>query len=459
MTARKVPDHHAIMLRLYGTAFAEDDPVRSRLGTAICSARVARKPGARRKVRTPRIIGRCSILASASSSRIPSDFTRRRDARVLIGRAVEIAEYCAAHAAVIDRDDAFPDEEFRRIADIGLLAAPLPHALGGMDIGIAPGTTLTLLDVLMHLGRGNLAVGRLYEGHVNALHLLHQFGAASQLAAAAGDIHERGSLFGVWNTEAADGVRIAPTPEGTYRMDGAKTFASGAGHLTRPLVTGALPDGGWQMCLVPMERATARIDPSSWHPLGMRASASYRIAFTGVELERDALIGTPGDYYQQPWFSGGAIRFAAIQLGGAAALLDATRTYLRDLDRTGDPYQRTRVGEMAIAVESGALWLRGAAALADRSAFVGGVGDGEALVAYINMARTAIERICLDSMRLAEQTVGARGLLPPHPFERIIRDLTLYLRQPAPDAALAGAGRYVLEQTQRMDQLWENRDV
>ena len=166
-----------------------------------------------------------------------------------------------------------------------------------------------------------------------------------------------------------------------------------------------------------------------------------------------------GDYYRQPMFSGGAIRFAAVQLGGAMALLDATRAYLRDLDRTGDPYQRTRVGEMAIGVESGALWLRGAAALADRSPRADGDGDAERFVAYVNMARTATERICLDAIRLTEQTVGARGLLPPHPFERIIRDLTLYLRQPAPDAALASAGRYVLEQTPRADQLWGASDA
>nr|MDQ6906599.1 acyl-CoA/acyl-ACP dehydrogenase [Chloroflexota bacterium] len=384
----------------------------------------------------------------------------REACRTLVARAVEIADYCAVHAAAVDRDDAFPDAEFRRIAEAGLLAAPLPRALGGMDLGIAPGTTLPLLDVLMQCGRGNLAVGRLYEGHVNALHLLHRFGSAAQLAAAAADVHERGALFGVWNTEAADGVRITSTADGAYRLAGSKTFASGAGHLTRPLVNGALPDGGWQMCLVPMESATAaRIDPSSWHPLGMRASASYRIAFDGVALGPDALIGAPGDYYRQPMFSGGAIRFAAVQLGGAMALLDATRAYLRDLDRTGDPYQRTRVGEMAIGVESGALWLRGAAALADRSPRADGDGDAERFVAYVNMARTAIERICLDAIRLTEQTVGARGLLPPHPFERIIRDLTLYLRQPAPDAALASAGRYVLEQTPRADQLWGASDA
>ena len=381
------------------------------------------------------------------------------DYGALVARVAALADDCAAHAAEIDRDDAFPDEEFRRIAEAGLLAAPLSRALGGMDLGIGVGTTLPLLDLLAQCGRGNLAVGRLYEGHVNALHLLHRFGSPSQLAAAAADVRERHLLFGVWNTEAADGVRITPRADGTYRLAGAKTFASGAGHLTRPLVNGALPDGGWQMCLVPMERARVRIDPSSWHPLGMRASASYRIAFDGTELGHDALIGAPGDYYRQPLFSGGAIRFAAVQLGGAMALLDATRAYLRDLDRTGDPYQRTRVGEMAIGVESGALWLRGAAALADRSPYADGDGDAERFVAYVNMARTAIERICLDAMRLAEQTVGARGLLPPYPFERIIRDLTLYLRQPAPDAALAGAGRYVLEHTARADRLWGGGDA
>jgi hypothetical protein len=47
-----------------------------------------------------------------------------------------------------------------------------------------------------------------------------------------------------------------------------------------------------------------------------------------------------------------------------------------------------------------------------------------------------------------------RGLLRPHPVERLGRDLRLYLRQPAPDAALATAGAYVLETEGSMGQLW-----
>ena len=59
------------------------------------------------------------------------------------------------------------------------------------------------------------------------------------------------------------------------------------------------------------------------------------------------------------------------------------------------------------------------------------------------MVRTAIEKICLDMLQLAERSVGARGLLQPLPFERLPRDLTHYLRQPAPDGAMADLGRFV----------------
>ena len=40
--------------------------------------------------------------------------------------------------------------------------------------------------------------------------------------------------------------------------------------------------------------------------------------------------------------------------------------------------------------------------------------------------------------------VGAHGLLRPSRFERILRDLTMYLRQPVPDYCLAAVGRNAL---------------
>jgi alkylation response protein AidB-like acyl-CoA dehydrogenase len=291
-------------------------------------------------------------------------------------------------------------------------------------------------------------VGRVYEGHVNALLLLQRFGRPEQISAWAAAAHA-GHLFGVWNTEAHDGVKLEPLAEGHYRLRGSKTFGSGAGHVTRPLLTAQLPDGGWQMLILPANEQEPVLDTSFWRPLGMRATASFRVDFTGLEVTTNDLLGHPGNYYQQPWFSGGATRFAAVQLGGAEAIFDETRRFLRDLGRTDDPYQRQRLGEMALLVESGNHWVRAAA---DYEA--NATATTVSVVAHANMVRTAIEEICLRIMPLAERCVGARGLLRPEPFERLHRDLTHYLRQPAPDAAQADAGRFVLESALPAYRLW-----
>ncbi len=257
-----------------------------------------------------------------------------------LARAKEIAAYCAANAAASDRLGAFPVREFELIADSGLLEAPLQTYLGGWGAGIDANTIYETLMLLKCIGSGNLAVGRIYEGHVNALQLVQSFGTREQIEQLAEDARLRHKIFGVWNAEAEGGVKIIPLSDGRYRLEGSKTFASGCGYVDRPFVNGALSDGTWQMCIVPMEEVATVSDPSWWRPMGMRATASYKVDFTGVELDAKWLIGKPGDYDRQPWLTAGVIRFAAVQLGGAEALFDATRQYLHELKRTEDPHQQ-----------------------------------------------------------------------------------------------------------------------
>ncbi len=373
--------------------------------------------------------------------------------------AVQIADVAASEAASVDKIGGFPRRSFQGLTEAGLLIAPLREDLGGLGLGFRANQTERLLQILKQIGRGNLALGRVFEGHVNGLQLVQTFGTPAQIRAFAQDA-KAGRAFGIWNAEAADGVKLQALEGGRYRLEGSKTFCSGCGYVERPFVNGALPDGTWQMCIVPMEKVTVAIDPDWWQPSGMRASASYKVDFTGVELGPGELIGAPGDYFRQPWLSGGVVRFAAVQLGGAEALFDATRKYLQDLGRTEHPHQQARLGKMAIALEQGNLWLRGSAAQIEAYADVFGDmpvqnrSDWSRLVSYCNMVRTAIEQICIDMMQLAERCIGTQGLLPPHPMERIIRDLTLYLRQPAFDASLTDVGSYVLSQTPPARALW-----
>lgn len=360
----------------------------------------------------------------------------------LVATAAAAADAVATTAAARDADGAFPTDAMGVLRNAGLMSAALPVELGGEGLGGA-GLRHALYRVLAHVGRGSLPVGRLYEGHVNALGLVMAYGTDLQRARAADDAHA-GHVFGVWNTEAADGVALTPTADGAL-LHGAKTFCSGAGHVARPVVTGAWThtgsarDGGWQMVLVDLDEPGERVVPGSWPAEGMRASVSARVDLGGLRVGEDALVGAPGDYYREPAFNSGAVRFAAVQVGGAEALVDAAAAMLRDWKRTADPHQRRRMAEAAVAVETGHLWLLGAARLVEAGA------DAEAVVTYARMARTAVERACLDVIERVDRSVGARGLLAPHPVERIGRDLRLYLRQPAPDATLDAVGAAVLD--------------
>lgn len=350
-----------------------------------------------------------------------------------------------------DDDRMFPEQAFSWLAEAGLLAISLP----GHDLDHRLSNTSGLLQLLKRIGSGNLAVGRVYEGHINALNLVSLYATPAQKETWFKDASNH-HLFSVWNTQAQDGVRIQSIGNGRYVLEGAKTFCSGSGWIQRPLVTGELLGAertGWQMCIIPTERVKPiPQDTTFWQPLGMRASASYKLDFTGVEIGEDDLLGQPGDYFGQPHFSGGAIRFAAVQLGGAEALFDATRALLASMGRTDDGAQRSRLAEIAYLIESGNQWLNAAGRKTDEWLLRG--NEAERIVAYANMTRTAIEEICLRVMQLTERSVGARGLMRPLPFERIHRDLTFYLRQPAPDATIADIGQYVLTNQTNGHALW-----
>ncbi len=104
--------------------------------------------------------------------------------------------------------------------------------------------------------------------------------------------------------------------------------------------------------------------------------------------------------------------------------------------------QQARFGEILIAQETARLWTLRAAEMAEQD------GPAAALaadrVAYVNLARLAVEAACLDALRLAQRSLGLAAFMQPNPVERLSRDLGTYLRQPAPDAVLLEAGTHGL---------------
>ena len=362
--------------------------------------------------------------------------------RLLHRSARDIAEKAFARAGEYDEDGAYPAADVAALRESGLLTAVFPAKFGGAGL-----TGLSLGEVLRSIGSGSLPLGRLFEGHVNTLELVLRYGDDRRVELVA-DEARAGNLFGVWNTDDANGMRLIHR-HGRSWLEGRKVLASGAGHIERPLVTATDEEGRRLMVLPKLD--PGRADLSRWTAQGMRASATGAVDFTGVEIEPIEIVGREGDYERQPWFSAGAWRFAAVHLGGMERLFDLLRRHLQETNRGQDPHQAARMGGAAMAIETARLWVTQAATIAEAPL---GSEAPEQLVAYVNLARLAVEAAALDLMQLVQRSVGLQAFLRPNPIERISRDLATYLRQPGPDRALTDAAAWILGQPASVQDLW-----
>ena len=354
-------------------------------------------------------------------------------------------------------DGAFPAAGLAELHRLGLTAAPLAPDRGGSHLGVAAGRWAEMLHVCRHLGRADLTLARLYEGHANGAQLVEAFGSDALKDEFAGAVRG-GALSAIWNTERpGHSLALTPRTDGSaVALTGGKSFCSGARHVARPVVCGTLPGGGWQMCVVPMDATPHAVDPAGWDPLGVRGTGTYSILFgDGATIPAGNLCGAPGDYLREPLLTAGAARFLAVQVGACERLLELVRAELELAKRADHPGQRTRAAEMTRLVARGRFWLDG---LGDRcDAWAEDPAQTDRLVALVRAARTEIEELSHDTIRLASQCLGLRGMVAPHPLERRLRDLTTYLRQPALDTSVDGVGRFTLQNSRGLfaDELFE----
>jgi alkylation response protein AidB-like acyl-CoA dehydrogenase len=102
---------------------------------------------------------------------------------------------------------------------------------------------------------------------------------------------------------------------------------------------------------------------------------------------------------------------------------------------------------MGVAVATGHQWID---YVAHRWAYLERHESAE-IIFSANAARVAVERAALEVLEVAERSVGAAGMIEPHPLERLIRDLRTYLRQPNPDKALTETGLALIDEKWSLD--------
>ncbi len=169
--------------------------------------------------------------AAPAPDRVTS--TPSMDTDALLARLTALLPAMQDRAAALDVAARFPADDLADLRAAGVLAAPLPGRLGGLGVGTEPAQATAALDLFRLLGRGNLALGRLVEAHVNALRLVVRYGDAGAVRCRSGGRAGGPAVRPLGHRPARRRLRV----EADGASPGAKQFCSGAGHCTRAVVT------------------------------------------------------------------------------------------------------------------------------------------------------------------------------------------------------------------------------
>ncbi len=347
------------------------------------------------------------------------------DAAAVAAALAHVAELAPLH----DRtgDGAFPEASWAALAAAGIPAA----TVGGLP---AAGE----LGLVTAIARADVSLGRLLDGHYNAVQRLAvQVDPALAVAELAGV--RAGTLrLGVWGADPAPGEgapaeldTLGPGP----KLHGAKVFCSGAGGLQRAfvLVRGPGETAPARMAYVDLTGAATTVDRSWFAGAGMRGSASHRVVFAGAPVLW--LASEAGALLQEPWFSGDAVRTAASWAGGARAAADDAFAVLRAKGAPGD-LEALAAGRIGTAVAGMELWLAEAARRIDAGTLE------RTWVAHLRDAVDGAIRSLLDE---AARACGSRPFATGSALERVRRDLQTYVLQHRLDPIVARAGRAAIE--------------
>ncbi|MCK5930941.1 MAG: acyl-CoA dehydrogenase [Fulvimarina manganoxydans] len=295
-----------------------------------------------------------------------------------------------------------------------------------------------LMDRLRDAGATNLNLGRLLEGHANAVQLVRLYGDAGQHAWLEKAL-EADTILGVWGADDVFPARVE-TVAGGKMLKGGKRYASGLGMVAHAVVPIAGDDGQLQLYLLPVGDP-ARQDLSAWKVGGMQASASGRYSFEGVSVEPGMMLGGVGVYKREPFFEGGIWRCAAVHLGGLEAILAMTVAHLEASGRFDHPLQTERLGHAILHARTARLWVEDAGRRIEDPLEAETIPFAVAAASY---TRLQVEASALAVMEIARRSVGLASFERDHPLESAIADLSVYLRQANPDALLLHKCRTML---------------
>ncbi len=330
----------------------------------------------------------------------------------------------APRAAEIDEQGRYPEENMKRLAELGLLGMLVPGAYGGSETG-AVAYAIALAEVAG--GCASTSVGMAVTNMVGETIFRYgnegqrrQFlpGLASGSGAGAFALTEPSAgsdAFGISTTAARDGE--------TYVLNGSKVFITNGSHAGITIimaVTQKEPEKRISAFLI--EPATPGLSVGRpERKMGLKGSNTVSLSFEDCRVPKRNLLGEEGEGFRiaMAALDGGRIGIASQSIGIARAALEAAVSYARERKQFEQAISEFQAIQWMIA--DSATELDAAELLSLRAASrkeTGGAFTHEASIAKVFSSEAAY-RAC----HRAVQILGGYGYMREYPVERHLRDI------------------------------------
>ncbi len=366
--------------------------------------------------------------------------------------------------------DVFAPEAPAALIASGLHLAPVPVVAGGLGIGM-----VEAVDVLATLAAIDGSVGLGFAMHVHVVGSMPQSSgwAIGRREAIYGAIRDQGALINAASTEdqggspargAIPGTTAVVESDGGYTITGEKSWTTWLPALRLAIVSARISDPAAEPAEVP-EVGSFVVDLDSvgitrlpgFEALGMRGSASGRLALDGVRVPSEALVvrrradqpdprgPAPGAWFQMV--------VAAVYLGvGEHARREVVRWAIDR--RPGDgstvadiPSVQVRLGRLDAAVRTARIVVGDVARRWDAAT----PDERGALVGDVALAKATATRAAVEATDEALRIAGGPGFLAG-PLERAFRDARAGLiNPPLEDVLLAGFAKTLVEAERARD--------
>lgn len=296
--------------------------------------------------------------------------------------------------------------------------------------GAGAGDTLRRWQILAVVGAHDLALAKLFEGHLDAVAILAEAGMAEQGEA---------GMWGTWCAEPPDARLALQTSGDTFTLTGRKAWCSGAADVSHALVSCWNDAGEACLAAVAMNQPGIIVTHEGWNAVGMAGSRSVDVLFDEAVATP---VGAPGFYVSRPGFWHGGAGVAACWYGAAQALAATLHASIAARTAAGQPvdaHRLTQLGEVDVALQATAALMRAAAADIDAAPFDNGMDRALRV-------RLAVEQCANTVLHTVGRALGAGPLCKDARIARLFADLPVFLRQSHAERDLETLGRTTLNE-------------